>query len=164
MLILSCVVLNAHHPVTPSPHPHSLQQTCFVLFLRFYLFDGEESTGRGTVGRGHSGRGRGRSGLPAAQSRMWGSNPGPWDHDLSWRQMLNRLIHPGTSVCFLWLRVSHDFSPSDDFPFSFPSLPLWSSVLFLKFHVWVKSYDDCLSNGLNLLSIILSSSIHVENL
>ena len=26
---------------------------------------------------------------------MWGSVPGPWDHDLSWRQMLNLLRHPG---------------------------------------------------------------------
>ena len=27
----------------------------------------------------------------------------------------------------------------------FFSLPLWPSVLFLKFHVWVRSYDNCLS-------------------
>ena len=26
---------------------------------------------------------------------MWGSIPGPWDHDLSQRQMFNRLSHPG---------------------------------------------------------------------
>ena len=24
--------------------------------------------------------------------------PGPWDHDLSWRQMLNRLSHPGALI------------------------------------------------------------------
>ena len=27
---------------------------------------------------------------------MWDSIPGPWDHDLSQRQMLNQLSHPGT--------------------------------------------------------------------
>ena len=27
---------------------------------------------------------------------MWGSIPGPWDRDLSQRQMLNWLSHPGT--------------------------------------------------------------------
>ena len=30
-----------------------------------------------------------------AGSRMWGSIPGPQDHDLSRRQMLNQLHHPG---------------------------------------------------------------------
>ena len=27
---------------------------------------------------------------------MWGLIPGPWDHDLSPRQTLDRLSHPGT--------------------------------------------------------------------
>ena len=36
-------------------------------------------------------------------------------------------------------------SLSDFVLFYFSSLPLWFSVLFLKFHVWVRSYDNCLS-------------------
>ena len=31
-----------------------------------------------------------------AKSPVQGSIPGPWDHDLTWRQMLNWLSHPGT--------------------------------------------------------------------
>ena len=31
-----------------------------------------------------------------AESPTQGSIPGPWDHDLSWRQTLNGLSHPGT--------------------------------------------------------------------
>ena len=31
-----------------------------------------------------------------AGSPKWGSIPGPWDHDPSWRQTLNHLSHPGT--------------------------------------------------------------------
>ena len=44
-----------------------------------------------------------------AGSLTWGSIPGPWDHDLSQRQMLNWLSYPGVpfSVC---LRVYHLFS------------------------------------------------------
>ena len=34
--------------------------------------------------------------LYGAGSWMWGSIPGPWDHDLSQRQMLRQLSHPGT--------------------------------------------------------------------
>ena len=37
--------------------------------------------------------GRGRSRLSAGSPR-WGSILGPWDHDLSQRQMLNQLSHP----------------------------------------------------------------------
>ena len=33
-----------------------------------------------------------------AGSPMQGLIPGPWDHDLSQRQMLNRLSHPGAST------------------------------------------------------------------
>ena len=28
-------------------------------------------------------------------SLTWGSNPGPWDHDLTWSQIFNWLSHPG---------------------------------------------------------------------
>ena len=33
-----------------------------------------------------------------AGSLMWGSIPGPWDHDLSWSRYFNRLSHPGTPL------------------------------------------------------------------
>ena len=35
-----------------------------------------------------------------AESLMWGSIPGPWDHDLSQKQTLNPLIHPGAPEIF----------------------------------------------------------------
>ena len=31
------------------------------------------------------------------EAPIWDSIPGPWDHDLSQRQMLNQLSHPGNS-------------------------------------------------------------------
>ena len=31
-----------------------------------------------------------------AENLMWDLISGPWDHNLSWRQMLNQLSHPGT--------------------------------------------------------------------
>ena len=54
------------------------------------------------------------------------------------------------------------FCPPPCFYIIFASLPLCSSVLHLKFHIRVKSYDICLSlTDLVLISIILSRSIHV---
>ena len=51
--------------------------------------------------------GKGRSRLPSkrgGQHRAQSHNPGimtwPWDHDLSWRQMLNQLSHPGAPASF----------------------------------------------------------------
>jgi len=39
----------------------------------------------------------GEAGSPQSRgSLMWDSIPGPWDHDLSRRQTLSRLSHPGT--------------------------------------------------------------------
>ena len=52
----------------------------FLFFLRFYLFMRDTERGRDT--------GRGRSRLPVG-SLMWDLIPGPQDHDLSRRQMLN---------------------------------------------------------------------------
>ena len=66
------------------------------------------------------------------------------------------LAHPPTdlpcqqpSVCSLYLRVSYGLSPSP-FLCYFASLPLCSSVLYLKFHLWMKSYDVCLSDLFHL--------------
>jgi len=53
------------------------------------------------MSRGRSSR-RGRereresSRLPVEQEARCGAHLGPWDHDLSQRQILNRLSHPGT--------------------------------------------------------------------
>ena len=76
-------------------------------------------------------------------------------------QLPHSLLSPlqGPSVCFLWLRVSYGLSPSLILScFIFPSFPLWSSVLFLKFHmsgiIWIFLW-------LISLSITFSSSIHV---
>ena len=55
------------------------------IFKRFYLFD--------SISRGSS-REREKQVPCWARSLMWGSIPGPWDHDQSWRQMLNWLSHP----------------------------------------------------------------------
>jgi len=29
---------------------------------------------------------------------VWDSVPGPWGHDLSWRQTLDQLSHPGAPI------------------------------------------------------------------
>ena len=57
-------------------------ETVRKIFKRFYLFIHERHTERGRD------TGRGRSRLPVG-SPMWDSIPGPQDHDLSQRQMLN---------------------------------------------------------------------------
>ena len=52
---------------------------------------------RESKNRGEGQRERERSRLPRVESPIQGSIPGPQDHDLSLRQTLNRLSHPGTS-------------------------------------------------------------------
>lgn len=66
----------------------------FVFFkdLICYLFEKESTPMRG---EGWRGNGRGRTGFPLSRDSKWGSIPGPLDHDLSQRQMPNRLSHPG---------------------------------------------------------------------
>ena len=63
-------------------------------FLRFYLFiherHRERKRGRDT--------GKGKSRLPAG-SLMWDPIPGPRDHNLSWRQMLNHWATQGSPLC-----------------------------------------------------------------
>ena len=44
-----------------------------------------------------------RSRLPTEQGAQLGSNPGSWDHDPSWRQMLNWPSHPGAPISVLFL-------------------------------------------------------------
>ena len=67
----------------------------------------------GTEGEGEAG-----SQLSREPDMGWGSIPGPWDHDLSWRQMLNGLSRPSAPVTVilnqvldqqLWNRRSHHY-------------------------------------------------------
>ena len=60
------------------------------IFLRIYLFDRTRALAGGTAGRG---RGEKQAPCPGG-SPMWGWIPGPGDHDLSRKQMLNRLSRP----------------------------------------------------------------------
>lgn len=51
-----------------------------------------------------------------AGSLMWDSIPGPWNHDLNWRRMPNRMSHPGTqnsflSVYYIWSIVFRNLLP-----------------------------------------------------
>ena len=51
------------------------------------------------------GEGEGQKEKPStcwAGSPTWDSIPGPWDHNPSWRQMPNRLSHPGTLQFWPW--------------------------------------------------------------
>ena len=60
------------------------------LFLKIlFIYSRETIRGRDT--------GRGRSRFPV-RSLMWHLIPGPWDHDLSQRQILNHWGHPGAPV------------------------------------------------------------------
>ena len=81
----------------------------------FYLFlsqrekerESKQEPGVGVVEMRYRGRGR-RSRLLMSREpdAMWGSIPGPQDHDLSPRQALNRLNHPGIPplALFAWPR------------------------------------------------------------
>ena len=65
-----------------------------------YLFQRESTS----MSR-EKGRGKGRSRLPTEQGARHGAQsqdpriPGSQDHDLSWRQSLNWLSHPGAPYC-----------------------------------------------------------------
>ena len=56
-------------------------------------------------------RDRGKSRLPAECGAQCGFFPGPWDHDLSWSQMLYWLSHPGNPhpTTHPHLLISHFF-------------------------------------------------------
>lgn len=78
------------------------------LFLRFYLFIYlRESTSRGRVAEGET-----ESSLSREPHTTLGSIPGPQNHDLSQRQMLNQLSHPCTPVSVLILHSLRPGSPS----------------------------------------------------
>ena len=62
----------------------------FSLFFKDFIYSTEEreSTTRG--------EGEEEASFLLSGEPVWGSIPGPWDHDLSQRQKLNWLSHPGT--------------------------------------------------------------------
>ena len=67
----------------------------FLKILFIYLREREHECGEGQ---------REKQTPCGAGSLMQGSIPGPWDRDLSLRQMFNRLSHPGTpigSICIM---------------------------------------------------------------
>ena len=83
-------VAYSSHLVTTLPQMPS--SFFFFFFKIFYLSERErEST---NMGKGQ--REREKQTPPRSRKPMYGSIPGPWDHDLSWRQTLNQLSHPGT--------------------------------------------------------------------
>ena len=60
-------------------------------FLSIYLREREWAQ----AGGGKRGEGEGQAdSLLSMQPDMWGSIPGPWDHDLSQSKMFNQLSHP----------------------------------------------------------------------
>ena len=84
----------------------------FFVFLRFYLFIREWAQ----AGEATSRERRGKSRLATEQEAWHGAQlvPAPWDHDLSRRQTLNGLSHPGTPLCFSFLnsRLNRKLLPS----------------------------------------------------
>ena len=97
----------------------------FYFFKDFiYLFDREKSQVDGEAGRERE--------REAGSLLMRDLIPGPWDHDLSWRQQLNPLSHPGAqSSTFLkvgitdWVVRGMNRENEDFFsfcPFSFSAL------------------------------------------
>ena len=68
----------------------------FYFFL--FLFDRERER-EGTSRQSGRQKEREKQAPHWGGSLMQGSVPGLWDHDLSQRQTLNRLSHPGTQIC-----------------------------------------------------------------
>ena len=71
--------------------------------------------------------------------------PGPWDHDLNWRQMLNWLSHPGASELSLFILLPTDFVQAN-LIFAYNGLlnHLSACGLFLL-HSGLQISDICLS-------------------
>ena len=59
-----------------------------IFFKDWLIFEREWAGGEGGE--------EGEADSQWAGSPVWDSVPGPWDHDLSWKQMLNLLSHPDT--------------------------------------------------------------------
>ena len=96
-----------------------LADTCsegwyFIILSLYYLFDRErEREQASTSKRGGRWREREKDTPCWPGSPTQGLIPGPWDHDLSQRQMLNGLSHPGTPKRwqFVWLTLYYCLGP-----------------------------------------------------
>ena len=128
-------------------------------FLRFYLFIWERAREYKSVAWG----GRGRSRLPPEQGAWMWVFPAPWDHDLSQRQTLNQLSHPGTfqMSCRMIIRIYIllcDFS-------EFPNLKNEHILLFFPSARVTGVYCCFLSiyNQILLLSLLKSNFCQVSN-
>ena len=73
---------------------NNLHKLSTFFFKSLFIWQRERDHKHTQKSRG-SKRGRSRLHTEQGARRIWGSIPGPWDHDLSRRQMLNRLSHPG---------------------------------------------------------------------
>lgn len=73
-----------------------------LFFLRLYLFEVQSEREKDNMSEGWGGRSR----LPQVgqKSLLLGLTPGPWVHDLSWKQMFNQLTPSGTlNLMDIWL-------------------------------------------------------------
>ena len=75
-----------HH----SSHSFEFLQSLILFFPKIHLFIREREWVKGKRQRE-----REKQTFCWTGSPMWGSIPQPWDHNLSWKQMLDPLSHPG---------------------------------------------------------------------
>ena len=78
----------------------------FLLFWRC-IWQGERMRESMNTGRRSSRQREREKQTPHwAQNLTWGLIPGPWDHDLSWGEMLNCMSHPGDPILMFLSRES----------------------------------------------------------
>ena len=102
----------------------------FVFKDSIYLFEKEQARERAEA--------EGQADFPLTGSPMQGSIPGLWDHDLSRRQMLNRLSHPGTPSWYHSDTVIRGSELISQWPFQF----CWK-MLGSEYKCWDKLGDYC---------------------
>ena len=94
-----------------------------VLFI--YLTERERSQAGGV------GEGEGKVGFHWAGSWTQGLIPRPWDHDLSLKQMLNRLSYPGTQDSYILIAK-----------YSLYFLCIWSYFFFYRFYLFMRDTES----------------------
>lgn len=128
LIPLNCLPLPLTH-LPASSHRFPLYHLFFFFFFFFkdfiYLFDREKSQVDGEAGREREG-----SGLPAEQRARCGTRSQD-PEIMTWAEGSGP-THWATQAPLICSSVGLFF-------------PLCSFVLFLKFHMWVKSYGVCLS-------------------
>ena len=84
----------------------------FSLFLKIYLLIWQRESRESSRQKEREKQAEGKEKLAPcrAGSLMWGSSPGPWDHDLSRRQMLTWLSHQGSVSSFISSLCNRSFS------------------------------------------------------